>query len=384
MLWYVANIRLPTEKAHGYQIMKMCEAFASCGVAVTLVVPDRYNPIIEDPFAFYGMRKSFDVARMPVIQSPWYSEPAFTFFLPLLIMSFMFQVHRFLTTHAGSADLLYTRDPESAWLLSRRFGVVYEAHGWGNASYLAWAARSRLTGCVAVTRHLAELYICNGFPAGRVFAEHDGADPADFEELPSRDEARRILGLPADIPLVGYVGKYSALGMKKGVETFMDAVSLLPRPAHGVIVGGVDDELNIMKAYTRSAGATDRFSIIPFVPHARALLYMRAMDVLVLPSPPLKFFAYHSSPLKLFEYMASGTPIVTSDLPALREVIVHGETALLAIPDDADSFASAIMKLIHDPARGHAIALRAAEQATSYSWLGRARRILSYAYHTDR
>ncbi len=383
-IWYAVNIRLPTEKAHGYQIMKMCEAFVACGASVTLVIPDRNNQITEDPFAFYGIRKEFDIVRLPIIQSPWHMELIFSIMYPFLVVSFVINAWRFLTLHAQEGDLIYTRDPEFAWLFSGRFRTMYEAHGWNKISYLAKLARNRLFGCIAVTRHLARLYIRHGFPSERIFVEHDGVDLDDFERLPSRHAARDMLGLPHDVALIGCVGKYSALGMKKGVEMFMDAVMRLPHPAHGVIVGGVGTELDIMKAYARSAGATDRFSIVPFVPHARALLYMRAMDVLVLPSPPRKFFAYYSSPLKLFEYMASGTPIVASDLPAIREVVSHGETALLAIPDDADSFASAIMKFIHDPTRGHAMALRAAERAAGYSWLGRAGRILSHADHTHR
>lgn len=49
---YIANIRIPTEKAHGYAIMKMCEQFAKLGASLDLVVPDRRNQLKEDPFYF--------------------------------------------------------------------------------------------------------------------------------------------------------------------------------------------------------------------------------------------------------------------------------------------------------------------------------------------
>ena len=52
-LYYIANARIPTEKAHGVQIMKMCEAFVDAGHEVKLIVPKRKNPIQEDPFAYY-------------------------------------------------------------------------------------------------------------------------------------------------------------------------------------------------------------------------------------------------------------------------------------------------------------------------------------------
>ena len=56
---YLANVRLPTEKAHGIQIVKMCEAFAGLGLEVELVVPNRLNSIQDDIFDYYGVKKNF-------------------------------------------------------------------------------------------------------------------------------------------------------------------------------------------------------------------------------------------------------------------------------------------------------------------------------------
>ncbi len=61
---YIANIRLPTEKAHGVQIAKMCEAFVLQGVEVELVVPTRRTHITENPFAYYGVKKVFSIKRI--------------------------------------------------------------------------------------------------------------------------------------------------------------------------------------------------------------------------------------------------------------------------------------------------------------------------------
>lgn len=383
-IWYAANIRLPTEKAHGYQIMKMCEAFAEHGARVTLIVPDRTNPITDDPFDFYGVRRIFEIIRLPVIQSPWYSEPSFTFFQPLLITSFAFRVRRFFMSHAGPNDIAYTRDPELAWMLSGRFRTVYEAHGWNRMSSIVRLARRRLVACIAVTGQLADLHIRRGFPPERVFAEHDAADSREFSALPPCAEARVVLGLPADAWLVGYVGKYSALGMSKGVDTVIDAISRLPAHARGVIVGAVGDELRLIQEHAATFCITDRLMIIPFVRHAQAILYMRAMNALVLPSPLQEFFAYHSSPVKLFEYMASGTPIVASDLPAIREVVAHGDSALLVPPGDPDALARSLISLMDDPARAEALASRAADAVRDSSWAARAERIASHANHSPR
>ena len=68
-IYYVANIRLPTEKAHGVQIMKMCEAFARRGAVVELVVPNRRTHIAGDPFDYYGVEENFSITRLSVIDS---------------------------------------------------------------------------------------------------------------------------------------------------------------------------------------------------------------------------------------------------------------------------------------------------------------------------
>ena len=65
-LVYIANIRLPTEKAHGVQIMKTCEAFAALGHTVELVVPNRKTPIAEELFGYYGIQNRFQVTKLAV------------------------------------------------------------------------------------------------------------------------------------------------------------------------------------------------------------------------------------------------------------------------------------------------------------------------------
>src|SRR6185437_2619549 len=66
---YVANIRLPTEKAHGAQIMKTCEALARAGAEVELIVTDRKSDIAEDPFAYYQVEKNFSITRVKVVDT---------------------------------------------------------------------------------------------------------------------------------------------------------------------------------------------------------------------------------------------------------------------------------------------------------------------------
>src|SRR3989344_9699904 len=110
-LFYITNIRFPTEKAHGVQIMKACEAFADAGHEVRLFVSDRTTHIAEDPFDFYGVRRNFSITKIK-------SFDAFRFERYLGPLSFWTQSVSFLT-NAGkiavpSEVLVYTRNAEIA------------------------------------------------------------------------------------------------------------------------------------------------------------------------------------------------------------------------------------------------------------------------------
>ena len=110
---------------------------------------------------------------------------------------------------------------------------------------------------------------------------------------------------------------------------------------------------------------------------------LAALDVGTMPYPPAgelpTGFAQAMSPLKLFEYMAAGVPIVASDLPALREILSDGNNALLTPPGDPQALATAIRSLLESPARREAIARRARSDVAGHSWETRARRALEFA-----
>src|SRR5262249_21759917 len=106
--------------------------------------------------------------------------------------------------------------------------------------------------------------------------------------------------------------------------------------------------------------------------------YLSAMDVCAMPHPGIEYFARHSSPLKLFEYMAAGRAIVASDLPGWRDVVKDGESALLVPPGGSGALAHAIRPLRDGPALRRAVADRARKRVfTTHTWEVRARTILT-------
>ena len=114
------------------------------------------------------------------------------------------------------------------------------------------------------------------------------------------------------------------------------------------------------------------------VPPDKVPLYLAALSICTIPLPWTTHFAYYTSPMKLFEYMASGRAIIASDLPSIAEVIRDGENALLVPPSDAPALATAIKHLRDDAALRQRLADAAYHEVMAhYTWAARARNILS-------
>ena len=203
----------------------------------------------------------------------------------------------------------------------------------------------------------------------------DGVDPARFDSLPSRDQARQILNLPRDMPIVGHIG---SLSPTNGVEMLAGLVSRMSE-THFLMVGdrGRGGGLNYLKEVARESGTGGNLTAPGNVSNAEVPLWMTACDVLLLAnriSPEWENRnALWTSPLKMFEYMASGTPIVASDAHVLREVL-DNDTAVLVPYGDTGAWMDAIRALLKDPNRGKVIGAAARRRALDrYTWRARVR-----------
>jgi glycosyltransferase involved in cell wall biosynthesis len=113
------------------------------------------------------------------------------------------------------------------------------------------------------------------------------------------------------------------------------------------------------------------------LPQPRVAAELRRAAVVAVPFLKSGMTERHTSPIKLFEALAAGRPIVATDLPSSREVLRDGETALLAPPGDASALAAAIRRLLEDRALAERLARAAWDEAPQYSWDARARKLLA-------
>ncbi len=385
-LLYLANNRIPSEKANSLQIMQMCQAFRLQGADVELVVPQRKQPkvmrSVPDPFAYYGLKARFPIVRLPCadaleVAPAVLQHPAFV----LQSSSFALAVAGYLSAHR--AEVYYSRDPLSTVLLalapaSIRKRSVYEAHtfpGPGQRRDLhLWAAR-RIGRVVCISHGLAEEYRSRGVADHRILVAPDAVDLDRFRDEPEKGEARRQLGIRQDATVVCYTGH---LYPWKGAHTLALASKLMPANYLVYLVGGTEEDRNALQRLTVEKGLS-RVELVGHVPPDRVISYLAAADVLVLPnsSNDLRSSRY-TSPMKMFEYMAAGRPIVASRLPSLEEVLRDGENSLLVEPDSPIALANGIAKLLDNPDLGQRIAARAWQEVQVCSWEARASAVLSF------
>lgn len=382
---YLADIRFPLERANGIQTMETCHALAERGHSVRLIVrPDTHQPP-RDPFAFYGLLRNerLTIERAPV------AGPA-----PARRVGYLsFAAGRALGR--GRADAILTRDlGVAAMLLSlpraMRAPLVYESHGYspdvaaalpdmiatarppGPAKLRRLAAREARVwrdadGYVTITEGLAREMRRRFGDRARVAVVHDGV----------RIDAKRSWTppAPAQIPTVVYAGHLYAW---KGVDVLLEALALLSN-VRAVVVGGHESEPDLERLRTLAGrlGIAGRVTFTGLVEPAAVRGFLADATVLALPNPASALSTRYTSPLKLFEYMAAGRAIVASDLPAFREVLEDGVTAMLVAPGDARALAKGIRRVISDPVFAAALGRAAFEKAPEYGWDRRAIRLES-------
>jgi glycosyltransferase involved in cell wall biosynthesis len=185
-------------------------------------------------------------------------------------------------------------------------------------------------------------------------------------------EARRDLGLPLDAHITGYAGltfAYRRLDLL--VEAFAEAASDDPDGVL-VLVGGRPDEVKELRELAEKLDIPAERLVMPGqIGQAQTATYLRVADVLVIPDTVTGMTA---SPLKLFEYMAVGKPIVCKDMPALREIV--DESCAIFFPEgDADAFAGALRALMSDPVGAKRLGEEALRRSAGYTYQARAQRV---------
>lgn len=361
---YLANIRFPSERAHGAQIAHMCEAFVQNGATVDLLVSTREVADQKSFGEYYGFSPSYTIVR--------YSTPnivhwGFFFFL---ITTFVLCLGAWRRVANGGYDIIYCRDQWMLLFFSLFVPIqklVWESHE-GNHSIISRAILARGIRVVAISEGIRDYYATCGVPSEQMVVAHDGIDESFFGKVSSKAGARMRLGLPQESRIAMYIGGFDQW---KGVETFFKA-SELANDIHFVAIGGTVEEI---------AQSQKRFPTVRFLgarPYRELKDNQQAADVLVIPNTAENdLSARFTSPLKLFAHMASGVPMVASSIPSIRAVITE-DHALFFESSSAASLYAKIQECFANPKEALMRTTKALEASRAYTWRARAKHIIRF------
>lgn len=430
---YIADAVIPSSFAHTVHIMKMCEGWAKAGHSVHLLLPDAVdNPeyIAAEPYTYYGVQASFQIIRLP---TPKYKRSARLWFWNAATLAAKLNsdlVHT-RTEIAGlfAAELnikvIYEKHRnlflENEAILKPRNNLIRNLRRHFSAFKRYWRIRTRLArkrllkqtnkkglspdivfsyrqllrirgfatedqlfrrllrhrnlaSYISITQTLRQDLI-QAMPAlaDKIAVIPDGAEVASARLQAVQLQPRARINL-------GYCGH---LYEGKGMEIIAELVKCCPE-AHFHIVGGLPADLDKWQQ------RLSQYSNITFYGHVAPYLtdaYINQFDICLLPNQRWVFLANkennidigkYTSPMKLFQYMAAGKPIIASAISVLSEILADGHNALLCAPENITAWQQAIRSLVNNPELSQRLGNQAqSDLINHYTWSARATRILT-------
>jgi glycosyltransferase involved in cell wall biosynthesis len=371
---------LPARRANTIQVMKMAQAVKALGNEVCVLVPDgeQRQPFSWDRIANqYGLQERFEIEWLQVN-------------VHLRSFDYGFKVIQYFQAWGG--DILYTRLPQAAAFAScLGIPTIYETHDMpggfvGPALLRLYLKGKGARSLVVITQALKEAFHTknpqNNGSAFTIVAP-DGVDLERYKAVPDPEESRRLLQarklhqLPVSQFTVGYSGHFYP---GRGIEHIMAIASRSPDLTF-LLVGG-DPEAIIKIQEKVEVLALENIIITGFVPNAELPLYQAACDVLLMPyqrnvaASSGGDIAQYLSPMKMFEYLACGRVILSSDLPVLREVL-NSQNSILLPPEDVDGWIRVLHEIKDDLPRRKVLMEQARKDSEKYTWESRAAKIFS-------
>ncbi len=373
-LFLIFHGRFPSEKAASLFAAKSAEVFGSQGLKTTLIVPRRRGALADDPYVYYGIEHSFDIVYIKTVGifGIRILEP-----LAFCLSYFFFSLGTFFYIKKNSSvdDIIYSNEIFPLVLVSyARPNCFYEMHDFPESKIAIFGWCLKKMKWILIHNKWKLIEVKKIFPEislTRFLYEPNAVDMTAFNLSLSKEEAREKLSLPVTKKIAVYTGHLYGW---KGVHTLAESAALLSSDFLVIFVGGtVEDVAKFREKYA----TTPHISIVGHVNHAEIPLWQKAADVLVLPNTAKeKISAFYTSPMKLFEYMASGVPIVATDIPSIRE-IVNDESAVFVEPDNAQALADGIVKAVTTEI-GPKISEQAFRDVESHTWEKRAKRIVDF------
>lgn len=363
---YPVPERLPLNNARFIQIFNTCYSLAKLGIKVFICCAVKKGYTFQDLLDWYG------IPSHPNLKSKFFLLGFHSSKVPIkFTWHFLYNTSllwHLLHTKKKTKKILFLRYPKLAYfllkfknLLNSKF--VYEAHEiffLKNFKYFKIEKRvfNNSDIIICITENLKR-FIIKTFKVEerKIFVIPDGVRD-EWLEI-KRDQGEYIF----------YAG---TLERWKGIEVLIKAMKYLPEEK--LIIAGEGRELENLKKLVKELNLEEKIKFLGYIPHKEIPCYLSKSKIGILANIKENISRF-TSPLRLFEYMALGLPILATDLPVFKEILIHGENAWLVKPGDPVALAEGIKFLLENPEIAENLASKAKKMANNYTFFERAKRI---------
>lgn len=323
---YISNSLIPSQSANSVHVMKMCSAFSKYIETVLFAVK---GDISTDPFIYYGSEKSFSIIRLKKAKNYFGS---FKYIISVLSL-----------IKKDDDTIVYGRHTLILLFLSlMHFNVAFEAHAIPGNKFRKLIERiifkqKKFRKLIVISKALKRDYlqIYTNLKGSDIIVAHDAADMPPIKT--SKEVFHKTLR-------VGYVGH---LYQGRGIEIIIQLAKSFPELEFSV-VGGLDKDV---KFWLSESYGIDNIQFHGHVNHSVLSEYYNSFDIMLAPyqiginqSNGKSDTSKWMSPMKIFEYMSYAKPIISSDIPVLREVL-NENNSILVNPSDTKAWSLAIETL---------------------------------------
>lgn len=226
---------------------------------------------------------------------------------------------------------------------------------------------------IVVSEDLKQFLIGMGIQKHKIFVVPNGVDIKKFMRIEKDSRLVKKFRLDEETVVIGFIGSFNHWhALDQLLDSFQIILKKCKKPVFILVGDGFGKA--ILQEKVRKLGIQDRVHFTGMISHSFIPNILSVMDIVLAPYPQLDFFYF--SPLKLFEYMASEKPVITTNLGQIQRVIKNGENGFLYQPDNTQGFEETLMKLIKDKQLRINIGHRARKTVCQYyTWAICAKRV---------
>lgn len=369
----IATSVIPSTTANSIQVVKACHALKQLGEDVNLYVPGVKSAPWQVIKELYGLDERFNITWIKVID---------------LLRRYDFVLKSLIKARSWGADIIYTWTIQAAFFAQLlRIPTIIEIHDVPTGKFAPSLFRIFINSggkkkVLVITDALLnrlKLHYDENKLSGITQISPNGTELEVYRDLPNAKDARSNLGLPDTFTAV-YTGHFY---IGRGMDLLFDLAKELPE-INFLWVGGQPEKVEYWRRKVNDANLKNVI-LTGFISKKELPLYQAAGDVLLMPYENVIEGSSGGntvdicSPMKMFDYLATGRPIITSDLPVIHEVL-NPNNAVFCRPNDVVDWENAIKKLQNDEKQRITLAQHALVDVKQYTWENRSQKALDDFY----